>query len=159
MIQIKLESAIQFAGIRNYSNKAADWVAYRLKKQIGEGVDRQDDFRADLSIPLQYRTTPEDYEEPVYDMGHLANSESVDGSITANSETFLMSNMTPQLGGHNRAIWKGLENRERKWANRYGEVIVYTGALYSDNPETIGANKVPVPSKYWKVIFNPKIIK
>jgi len=36
-----------------------------------------------------------------------------DASIQMNSETFLLSNMVPQLPGLNRAGWKGLENRER----------------------------------------------
>ncbi len=139
----------------NYKIKSADWVAYRLEKQVGEGVERQDDFRLDPSIPAKFRTLVEDYEEPIYHMGHLANSESIDVTIKANSETFLMSNMTPQLPSHNTAIWKGLENRERKWANKYGLVYVFAGPLYPEVPETIGASKVPVPNAYWKVVYIP----
>lgn len=102
----------------NYEKKSADWVAYQLKQETTPGVERQNDFRVDPDIPTPFQTTPEDYDEPVYDLGHLANSESIDQSIEANSETFLMSNMVPQLPRHNGAIWKGLENRERKWATR-----------------------------------------
>lgn len=77
-----------------------------------------DNFREDLEIPEQFRAYPADYDEPVYEQGHLANSESVDGSPNAMDETFYMSNMVPQIPRHNKGIWKGLENRERKWANK-----------------------------------------
>lgn len=139
----------------NYQLKSAEWVAYRLEHQEeGTGVDRTNDFRVDTKIPQQYQTTPSDYDEPIYDQGHLANSESIDTSENAMSETFFMSNMVPQLPGHNRAIWKGLENRERKWANKRGLVYVYAGPLFIGQTETIG-NKVPVPSHLWKVIYDP----
>ena len=128
---------------------------YHLNKQVGEGVERTDDFREDPDIPEQYRTKLSDYDEPIYDMGHLANSESVDGSVAANSETFYLSNMTPQLPGHNRAIWRGLENRERKWADQRDLVVVITGPIYKQPIKTIGISRVPVPSQYFKIIYDP----
>ena len=84
-------------------------------------------------------------------MGHLANSESIDQSIAANSETFLMSNMAPQLPGFNRAIWKGLENKERRMAEKYGEVWVITGPIYSKPMKHIG--RAPIPDAFFKVIY------
>jgi len=141
-----------------YNNqlKSAEWVSYVLDKETTPGVPRRNDFRPDEDIPAPYRTTPEDYQEPIYSKGHLANSESIDRTRRANSETFLMSNMTPQLPGHNRAIWKGLENRERKWANARGRVLVLAGPGYSSRPKHIG-NNVPVPDEYWKVIYDPAL--
>ena len=134
--------------------KSAIWVSYRLERDIVGGVDRQNDFREDLQIPKKFRTTVSDYVEPVYDMGHLANSESIDKSELANSETFLISNMVPQRPGHNRSIWKGLENRERKYANKLGLVYVFTGPIYNEHVEYIG-DRVPVPSALWKIIYSP----
>ncbi len=139
----------------NHQLKSAEWVSYELYKEITPGVARQNDFRVDPQIPVAYQTTPADYREPVYHMGHLANSESIDQSIVANSETFYMSNMVPQLPGHNTAIWKGLENRERKWANKRGKVIVIAGPVYTGAVDTIG-DQVPVPSDFFKIIFDPK---
>ena len=89
--------------------------------------------------------------EPIYDMGHLANSESIDQSIAANSETFLMSNMVPQLPGFNRAIWKGLENKERRMAEKYSEVWVVTGPIYSEPMKYIG--RAPIPAAFFKVFY------
>ncbi|MFT5852139.1 MAG: endonuclease G [Colwellia sp.] len=138
--------------------KSAKWVSYKLLRDLKGGVDRQDDFREDPDIPSRYRTTVKDYVEPIYDMGHLGNSESIDQSVLANSQTFLMSNMVPQLPGHNRSIWKGLENRERKYADKLGMVFVFTGPIYSNPLHYIG-NKVPVPSALWKVIYSPSTNK
>ena len=139
----------------NYRLKSADWVAYRLESQsTNNGVERTNNFRVDPKIPIQYQTRPSDYEEPVYDQGHLANSASIDTSERANSASFLMSNIVPQLPGNNRAIWKGLENRERKYATELGVIYVYAGPLYLGDVESIG-NNVLVPSHFWKVIYSP----
>ena len=139
----------------NYQLKSADWVAYRLESQsTNNSVERTNNFRVDPKIPIQYQTRPSDYEEPIYDQGHLANSASLNASETANSASFLMSNIVPQLPGNNRAIWKGLENRERKYATELGVVYVYAGPLYLGDVESIG-NNVLVPSHFFKVIFDP----
>ena len=151
MVDCRLGYAIGY----DYTRKSAEWVAYRLEKQIGEGVERTNDFRPDPKIPPQYQTTSDDYDEPIYQQGHLANSESIDGSDASMSETFFMSNMVPQLPTHNTGIWKGLENRERKWANKRGVVYVFTGPVYRGQIATIGKNQVPVPSHLWKVVYDP----
>ena len=86
------------------------------KSLIAQTVERADDFRSDTELPKECRKELFDFSGS-YDRGHLASSETLDGNYTMNSETFLLGNMSPQLSGFNRAIWKGLENRERKWAN------------------------------------------
>jgi len=141
----------------NFSRRSADWVAYRLTPGIHDdgNVDRQDDFREDEDLPFEFRTTPNDYEEPVFDQGHLAPSESLDDTIAMNSQTFLMSNMTPQRPRFNRNGWRGLENRERKWASARGEVFVYIGPIYEGQVEFIG-DRVPVPSHFFKVVYDPE---
>ena len=141
----------------NYSRKSADWVAYRLTPGIHNSgnVPRQDDFREDTEIPAIYRTTPDDYDEPIYHQGHLANSESLDATVSMNSETFLMSNMSPQIPGLNVGAWKGLENRERKWATERGEVYVYAGALFIGGVKGVIGSNVPVPTHYYKIIYDP----
>lgn len=138
----------------NNNLKSAEWVSYILNKELGNNVTRQDDFRVDPDIKPIFQTTPDDYDEPIYHQGHLANSESIDQTQNANDETFYMSNMTPQLPTHNTGIWKGLENRERKWANKRGRVIVLAGPVYHNEFLYIG-DRVPVPSAYWKVIYDP----
>jgi len=141
----------------NYSRKLADWVAYKLTKASFEGnVKRQNDFREDKDIPLEYQSHLEDYDEPIYDQGHLISSDSQDSSIKLNSETFLLSNMAPQLPGFNRAIWKGLENRERKWVKSKGELFVYVGMLFEGADIKYLNNNIPIPTHFYKIIYSPK---
>jgi endonuclease G len=135
------------------SSRSAEWVAYKLDYVGDANIARTNDFMADPMLSPGNQTTPEDYNEPVYDMGHLANSESVGRSLPAMSESFYMSNMTPQLPRFNRGLYKGLENRERKWSKKRGTVVVYTGPLYEGRIKTIG-NNVSVPSHFWKIIYD-----
>lgn len=139
----------------NYSRKTASWVAYRLTPEIVDGtVTRQNDFREDDSITKIYRATLDDYNEPVYELGHLAPSESLDLTVEMNSETFILSNMAPQLPGLNKAVWKGLENRERKWTKERDELFVYVGMLYEGEVEYL-KGRIPIPTHFYKIMFSP----
>jgi endonuclease G len=63
--------------------------------------------------------------------------------------------MAPQLPGFNRAIWRGLENREREWSKRKGKLYVLTGPVFSNS--TISTlNRVLIPSHFYKIILNPR---
>ena len=70
------------------------------------------------------------------------------------SETFFMSNMSPQLPGFNRGEWKKLEAKVREWAIQEDSIIVVTGPIFKNNIENIGQNKVTVPGYYYKVIYD-----
>ena len=139
------------------SSRSAAWVAYRVSPEISDSanVERSDDFRPDPELPQECRKELLDF-TGAYDRGHLASSETLDGSYRMNSETFLLSNMSPQLSGFNRAIWKGLENRERKWAYRRGELYVITGPVFADRRgSTVVMGRVPVPTHFYKILFDP----
>ena len=72
----------------------------------------------------------------------------------AMSESFLMSNMSPQDPGFNRGIWKKLEGLIRDWAEDNEEIYVVTGPVLVDDLPTIGVNAVAVPEYYYKVILD-----
>ena len=73
------------------------------------------------------------------------------------SESFLMSNMTPQRPGFNRGIWKRLEAWVRDQALQNQEVYVVTGPVLTDGPyQEIGPNGVDIPKRYFKVILDYK---
>lgn len=73
------------------------------------------------------------------------------------SESFLLSNMAPQIGaGFNRGIWKTLEAKVREWAIERGELYVVTGSIYSaTSVKHIGISSVTVPTHFYKVITDP----
>ena len=71
------------------------------------------------------------------------------------SQSFYLSNMTPQEAGFNRGIWRQLESQVRDWARNNGSLYVATGPVLNGNyKEEIGPNDISVPTHYYKVILD-----
>jgi endonuclease G len=133
--------AIVYDDDRNANVFSTEIAQERLKK-----TPRTDDFRADKRIADS--PTPADYTNSGYDRGHMVPAANADDPNEM-SDTFFMTNMTPQLPSVNRVAWKNLEERVRSVPFKW----VVTGAHYSKNPKVIGKNKVPVPDFLYKVAF------
>lgn len=134
----------------------SEWVCYVLTAdELIKAAKRQNNFRSDPSIST-HSATPEDYVKSGYDRGHLAPAADFAFSSQAMSESFYMSNMSPQAPALNRKMWKDLEETVRIWAKNFGKVYVATGPVLekTDYP-TIGKNKVSVPEYYYKVLLSP----
>ena len=80
------------------------------------------------------------------------------------NQTFLLSNMAPQVGlGFNRGKWNDLEKHVRKLARKHQNVYVCTGPLYLPKQQSdgklfvsyqlIGHQHVAVPTHFFKVIL------
>jgi len=138
-------------------HEQAKWVAYRLTAEMcnNNGEERSNDFREDVSVKTK-SAHPDDYKKSGYDRGHLCPAGDMGWSEIAMSESFLMSNMSPQEPKFNRGIWKKLESEVREWAKNNEEVYVVTAGVLSDSLKTIGSNKVAVPLYYYKVILDIK---
>lgn len=125
--------------------------------QMKDDFDRLDNFREDMRIPEKFRATLDDYKGSGYDRGHLINSADKKGSKIINSDTFLLSNMSPQKPGFNRDIWLELERAVRVLAQQEEIAEVYTicGPLFAigDPIEVIGKNHVVVPDSYFKSVL------
>jgi len=133
--------AIVYDDDRNANIFSTEIAQERLKK-----TPRTDDFRADKRIADS--PTPADYTNSGYDRGHMVPAANADDPNEM-SDTFFMTNMTPQLPSVNRVAWKNLEERVRSVPFKW----VVTGAHYSATPKVIGKNKVPVPDFLYKVAF------
>ena len=72
----------------------------------------------------------------------------------AMSESFLMSNMSPQRPAFNRGIWKKLEELVRKWGSSEEVLHVVTGPVLAEGLTSIGPNNVSVPDYFFKVILD-----
>jgi endonuclease G, mitochondrial len=137
--------------------KVATWVSYHLTdKYLVQNVPRSDDFRPDPDLPKGQRSELADYNKSGYDRGHLCPAEDMRRDAQTESETFLLSNMAPQVGaGFNRQIWKNLESKVRQWAKKRKNIYVLTGPIYANRTyPTIGPNKVAVPSHFYKIIVS-----
>lgn len=136
-----------FATVYNDATNAAVFSTEIAQARIKK-TPRTDDFRADKRISDS--PTPADYTNTGYDRGHMAAAANADDPIEM-SETFLMTNMTPQLPNVNRVIWKNVEERTRTLPFSY----IITGATYPKAPKLIGKNKVPVPHALYKIVYFP----
>lgn len=146
-----------FALVYNETYEQAAWVGYMLTRQRVNGtVPRQDNFREDTAIVTKSAQL-EDYRGSGYDRGHLCPSGSMKWDVTANDESFLLSNMSPQEKRFNAGLWNTIEDRVREWAKIYDTIYVFTGPVFTPNMPTIGSNRVAVPTAYYKVVYIPSL--
>lgn len=140
------------------SYEQSEWVAYTLtRKKLNAVTGRTNDFKSDTKITTE-SASPKDYTRSGFDRGHLAPAADMEWSTTSVHESFLMSNMSPQVPQFNRGLWKTLEEKVRDWADRYGTLYIVTGPVLEKDAasyDAIGANKVSVPEYFYKVILAP----
>ncbi len=111
------------------ADEQALWVAYLLTCDETEGEhDRTDNFRADPEI-LTGSAELSDYKGSGYDRGHLAPAADLKWSSESISDSFYLSNMSPQAPGFNRGIWKELESWVRTKVVENFEIYVVTGPV------------------------------
>ncbi len=144
----------------SYSEKdeQAKWVACELTQDRVNSfiAKRTDNFREDKTVP-RGSASIWDYKGSGYDRGHLVAAGDMTFSKTAMSETFFMSNISPQDRSFNRGIWKELEQQVRDWARANKHIYVITGpVLRKRENKKIGDNRVTVPHAFYKVILDLK---
>lgn len=152
------DTVLQYTGFHllyNEEYEQAAWVIYILTAdQVKWGTEgRTENFRADTNV-ITGSATPGDYLRSGFDRGHLAPAADMKWSAAAMSESFLMSNMSPQIAAFNRGVWSRLETRVREWAVENDSILVITGPVLTDIMEFVGENRVGVPQKYFKIIVD-----
>lgn len=139
-----------------YSEKdeQAEWVAYELtREEVLHHTERSDNFREDPLVTTG-SASPDDYRRSGYDRGHLAPAGDMGISEEAMSESFYMSNISPQVPTFNRGIWKDLEEDVRKWVVEDASLYVVTGPVLTGSNKKIGTNNVTVPVYFYKVLLD-----
>jgi endonuclease G len=137
----------------NESAEQAYWVFYELTKaECLGGYERANNFRSDPKVRTRSAVST-DYRGSGYDRGHLAPAADMAFSSQAMTESFYMSNMSPQLPAFNRGIWKKLEAQVRAWAYEDGDLYIVSGPLFLENLGTL-ASGVRIPSHFFKVILD-----
>ena len=137
------------------SHKQAAWVEWLLTKQrvVTKTTKRLDNFREDSSLAF-CPSTLEDYKRSGYARGHICPSADMLWDVNANSETFLLSNMSPQVKEFNDGRWTELEIACRSWAIKNDSVLIISGPIFKNPKTTIGKGKVTVPSSYFKIVID-----
>lgn len=155
---VKTDLQLKKAGFTlgySFQYRQAVWVAYTLTAEElqSKRVPRQNQFMVDSAIKLR-PVHPKDYYRSGYDKGHLAPAADMTYSVTSMSHSFLMTNISPQIPGCNRGIWKRVENQVRRWAVKEEKLYVITGPIFSQNPSKMGAGAIPIPEAFYKVILD-----
>jgi len=134
-------------------DRQAEWVAYHLNAKMPvKNTERNSSFTVDKNLQ-NYSATNNDYKGSGYDKGHLCPAADMSFSETAMKECFYLSNISPQLPGFNRGIWKSLEELVRDWVVKEKDLFVVCGPVLTNISKTIGNNKVSVPGNFYKIIF------
>ena len=142
------------------------WTAHRLDfTRLGKAT-RIDCFRRDPRIPAPAASLLSDYNDPVYDQGHLTpNGDMSTGKVPV-LNSFVLSNMAPQQCELNRGVWQIFESLVRIWAEDYGTLFVITGSVFDHDEDGLrdddasiprmrsrnGKARVAVPSHFYKIL-------
>lgn len=132
-------------------------------------VGRIDCFRKDPRIGQEEASYPADYDEPLFDQGHMVPNGDMSMTKNAVLNSFIMSNMTPQYCQFNRGVWQILETLVRHWAETQGDLYVINGAILDRDENEVrdadedaermesrsGRTQVAVATAFYKILVLP----
>jgi len=142
----------QYSMSYNRDRGQSNWVSWHLSTSWLGSAPRQDDFRADTTLPAGwYRVTGTDYSGSGFDRGHMCPSADRTSTVANNSATFLMTNMIPQLPANNQGVWADLESYCRTLVSQGNELYIISGGVGTQF--FIANGHVAVPTQTWKAII------
>ncbi len=154
-----LMNKTQYSLSYNNSKLTCNWVSWHLSTAWLGSTPRQDDFRADATLPSGWvQVGGSDYSGSGFDAATWCPSADRTGSVTDNSATFLMTNMVPQAPNNNQITWANLENYCRTLVNAGNELYIISGPWgqggtgSNGTKSTISSKNIVVPSYVWKII-------
>jgi endonuclease G len=136
-----------------------NWVSWHLQSNDVGSALRQDDFRADVTLPATwYQVQNTSYTGSGFDRGHNCPSADRTSTVAANSSTFLMTNMIPQAPQNNQQTWANMESYGRTLVQGGSELFIIMGSYgvggtgSNGTVNTLDNGRVTVPAFVWKVI-------
>ncbi|XP_029184805.2 ectonucleotide pyrophosphatase/phosphodiesterase family member 3-like isoform X1 [Acropora millepora] len=145
------------------------WVAYTLHgEKSSQFSKRRNCFRRDIRLTDMQASHCTDYSRSGFDRGHMAPNADFD-TFDVNDESvmnsFLLSNIAPQLHGFNAGIWLFAEKMVRDLSVTFSSVNVMSGAIFDedadgqrDEDSTItrwlknDTSSVAIPTHFYKII-------
>jgi len=147
----------------NEKHEQAEWVAYELTLDHTAYNDFKRPYFKEDPLVKTNSASWKNYKNSGYDKGHLCPAADRRFNKKAHDETFLTSNVTPQKHSFNAGIWNDLEKKTRYWLKNDKQLFIVTGPVFGSSKETIGAERVTVPTHFFKIILKygkgkPKMI-
>lgn len=145
------------------------WVAYTLHgEKSSQFSKRRNCFRRDIRLTDMQASHCTDYSRSGFDRGHMAPNADFD-TFDVNDESvmnsFLLSNIAPQLHGFNAGIWLFAEKMVRDLSVTFSSVNIISGAIFDedadgqrDEDSTItrwlknDTSSVAIPTHFYKII-------
>ena len=137
-----------------YSEKLQQpkWVEYNVLCYDGKFSRKGMDFYPEKNL---ITSTNEDYENNIYDKGHLAPAADFNCDKDKLKQTFSYINCVLQHEKLNRGVWRLLESYERELSQKY-KVRVEIRMNYSKNSKVL-ITGATVPDSFTKtIIYNNK---
>jgi endonuclease G len=142
------------------------WTAERVvAARLDASVVRTDCFRIDPRLDPITSSVLKDYKSSGYDRGHLAPFANQRYSIVAGNNSFILTNMAPQLSDFNSGIWGKLEDKARDWAGSHPDLYILSGSVFDRdgdgrrdpdsaavNMTTNGGKRVAIPTHFFKIV-------
>jgi len=149
----------QYVMSYNRSRGISNWVSWYLGSSSLGSAPRQNDFRADTSLPSGwYQVSGSDYSGSGFDRGNITPSADRTSTVADNSATFLMTNVMPQAPDNNQGPWEQLESYLRTQVANNQEVYIISGSYGVGGTgsnggvtNTVASGHVTVPSQLFKI--------
>ena len=145
--------AVMYSGVSLTPLWSAEYLN-RTRLQQAKQIDREDSFHEESKLPKSARASLSDYSGSGYDRGHLAPNANM-ANRSQQYDSFSLANIAPQSPRNNRYIWRNIESATRYLTQQYGEVYTITGVAFTDKKTKQLANRVLVPSHFFKAVYIP----
>lgn len=156
-VELKVPSTVElcntfYVSKFNPSKKRVELVSEKLIAGSPVGaLSRVTAFKSDPRVGSK-GPTPTDYRNSGFDKGHLAASDDASTELQM-KETYLMTNMTPQVPSLNQKSWRVLEEKVRKDFKKSGTDMTILNIPVYVQPSVL-VSGIPVPSGYWKIVYS-----
>lgn len=147
--------AVMYSNLSRTPLWSAEYLT-RDRLQQAAQIDRDDSFHEEPRLPKSARASVSDYSGSGFDRGHLAPNADM-ATRSQQYDSFSLANIAPQSPRNNRYIWRNIESATRTLTQQYGEVYTVTGVAFTDAKVTQLADRVLVPSHFYKAVYIPAL--
>ncbi|MDO9104837.1 MAG: DNA/RNA non-specific endonuclease [Methylovulum sp.] len=131
------------------------WVEYALTPMTESGPSLKRPSRFETDWRGINRVSHDSYQKSGYDRGHMAPNHAISrlyGKL-GQTDSFLMTNITPQKPNLNQKLWQRLEAVELDtFAKSFGKIWVVTGPVFSGSVERLASDwTVEIPDAFYKI--------